>query len=324
MTANNSTNNANKKMVLGKGMAALLGGAGNLNPPPVQNENLGKNISDNIENKAQFYSPLMLDITQIEINPSQPRKVFKEKEIEELALSIKENGIIQPLIVSFNEETKKFELIAGERRYRAAKFLNLDKVPVVVKKGSKKDKLAMAIIENVQRSDLNCIEEALAYFQLMEEFQLTQEEVAKKIGKERSTIANFLRLLRLPREVTVYLQKELLSFGHAKILAGLKEDAEILRVAQMAVAKNLSVRELEVLIKGKNFSATGEKNKQGEQHNFFNEKLDIYKQKLERKTGMQIEIKSRNNGQGQVILKFKNEAEFKDIYNYILNAAQGN
>src|SRR5690606_25917532 len=133
--------------------------------------------------------------------------------------------------------------------YRASRLAGLTKIPVIVKRATKKDILVMSIIENVQRSDLNCVEEALAYYQLMNEFELTQEEVAKKIGKERSTIANFLRILKLPKDVIVQIQKELLSFGHAKILAAVSDDETVKRLANEVIAKNLSVRELEELSK---------------------------------------------------------------------------
>ena len=167
-------------------------------------------------------TPLLVDVNSIKTNPNQPRKIFKEKDLEELAESIKENGIIQPLIVA-ELENGHYELVAGERRLRAAKKIGLEQVPVVVKKATEREKMIMSIIENVQRSDLNCVEEALAYYQLMNEYKLTQEDVAKKLGKERSTVANFLRVLNLPRPVIDLLQKEILSFGHAKILASVKE-----------------------------------------------------------------------------------------------------
>src|SRR5690554_3495072 len=206
--------NKNKTAALGRGMGALLGG-----------NSLNEGPANPIGTSTPVGSPAMLNVSQIVPNKDQPRKIFKDKEIAELAASIKENGIIQPLTV--HEEGGKVILIAGERRLRAAKLAGLEQVPVVFKKATKKDVIAMAIIENVQRSDLNCVEEALAYYQLMNEFELTQEEVAKKIGKERSTIANFLRILKLPREVIQYLQREELIFGHAKVLAALKDDEKL-------------------------------------------------------------------------------------------------
>lgn len=301
------TNNG-KKMVLGKGMAALFG-------DKIQSSEF-LNHESKKESNADGGS-LLLPVVKIEINPAQPRKVFKEKEIEELAHSIKENGIIQPLIVSSNPEQKNYLLIAGERRYRAAKLLGLEFVPVIIKNASKKEQMVISIIENVQRSDLNCVEEALAYYQLMEEFKLTQEEVAKKIGKERSTIANFLRILKLPKEIVMMLQKEMLTFGHAKVLASLKDDGEMLRAAKLVVAKNLSVRELENISK-----KNGQKNSSGsigpEKNNKEDEKYFIYQQKIERKTGYQTKIKTSGTGKGIISINFNSSEEFKNIFDYLM------
>lgn len=230
-----------QKIQLGKGMAALLGGSpalGNNTDAPIEPKNETRNFET---------QPLLVDIEKIIPNKSQPRKIFKEKELIELSDSIKENGIIQPIVVV--EKEGMFEIIAGERRHRASKLAGLNKIPVIIKRATKKDILVMSIIENVQRSDLNCVEEALAYYQLMNEFELTQEEVAKKVGKERSTIANFLRLLKLPKDVIVQLQKEQLSFGHAKVLVSIGDDEHTKRLANEVISKNLSVRELKNLLK---------------------------------------------------------------------------
>ena len=172
----------------------------------------------------------------------------------------------------------------------------------------------MSIIENVQRSDLNCVEESLAYFQLMNEFELTQEEVAKKIGKERSTIANYLRILKLPKDVIVSLQKELLSFGHAKVLVSLNDDELTKRLSNEVITKNLSVRELEELAKNakKKIKPTTSGNK------YITEQYTQLKNKLEQKTGYHFDVKSKNNGAGEIMIKFSNEAEFNDIFSYLM------
>lgn len=297
---------------LGKGMAALLGSS-NMNNEVVESfTKKTQELKKETKKVVVENTPLMIDVNSIIPNKEQPRKIFKETDLLELSNSIKENGIIQPLIVSESEEAGKFILIAGERRLRASKLAKLNRVPVVVKRATKKDTLVMAIIENVQRSDLNCVEEALAYFQLMEEFNLTQEEVAKKIGKERSTIANFLRVLKLPRDVIALLQKEKLSFGHAKVLASVKETEKAKRLANMAVEEEWSVRELERNLKSKAKASSSEKN------NFYDEKMDFLKQKLESKTGFHFNLKSKKNGAGQMTIKFSNEAEFNDIFEYLM------
>lgn len=303
-----------KKMALGKGIASLLQDS---TSQTVVQQTYSQHYEQAVEKEVEIRienSPLLVDISSIKTNPNQPRKIFKEKDLEELAESIRENGIIQPLTVAEMEDGK-FELIAGERRLRAAKKAGLEQVPVILKHATDREKMIMSIIENVQRADLNCVEEALAYYQLMNEYKLTQEEVAKKLGKERSTIANFLRILNLPRPVIDFLQKELLSFGHAKVLASVKEKEDVLRLANEAVTSNWSVRELEQATKAK--KATKEVS--ARKNPFFDEKLDGFKKTLEQKTGYHFGISSGKNGSGQVILKFSNEAEFNDIYEFLLS-----
>ncbi len=299
-----------KKIALGKGIASLLQDS---TSPSIVANSYSQNFERAPEVKIEN-TPLMVDVSAIKTNPNQPRKIFKEKDLEELAESIKENGIIQPLIVA-EMENGKFELVAGERRYRAAKKIGMEQVPVVVKRATDREKMIMSIIENVQRSDLNCVEEALAYYQLMSEFKLTQEEVAKKLGKERSSVANFLRILNLPRPVIDFLQKELLTLGHAKVLAAVKEKEDIIRLANEAVASMWSVRELEQATKSKK----GIKEKAPKGNPFFDEKLDRFKKTLEQKTGYHFAITSGKNGSGQVVLKYSNEAEFNDIYEFLLS-----
>ncbi len=297
-----------KPIQLGKGMAALLG-----NTPGYKDEPAAPIEPTPAKKEVQIETqPMLVDVDKIVANKNQPRKIFKEKDLLELSESIKENGVIQPLIV--HEKDGVFEIVAGERRYRASKLAGLTKVPVVVKRATKKDVLVMSIIENVQRSDLNCVEEALAYFQLMNEFELTQEEVAKKIGKERSTIANFLRILKLPKDVIVSLQKELLSFGHAKVLVSLNDDELTKRLAKEVIAKNLSVRELEELAKN-----SKKKSKAAVQDNkFMAEQYKVLRNKLEQKTGYHFDVKAKKNGAGEILIKFSNEAEFNAIFSYLM------
>lgn len=296
------------KPQLGRGMAALLG-----NSPTAYADSPEKAAPIEPKREIQLETqPMLVDVDKIITNKAQPRKIFKEKELLELAESIKENGVIQPILVI--EKDGAFEIVAGERRYRASRLAGLTKVPVIVKRATKKDVLVMSIIENVQRSDLNCVEEALAYFQLMNEFELTQEEVAKKIGKERSTIANFLRILKLPKDVIVSLQKDLLSFGHAKILVGINDDESVKRLANEVIAKGLSVRELEELAKKNKKSAKAS----GAENKFIVEQYAQLKNKLEQKTGYHFDVKAKKNGAGEITIKFSNEAEFNDIFSYLM------
>lgn len=189
----------------------------------------------------------LVPIEQISPNPYQPRKTFNEASIEELARSVREHGIVQPLVVTRIGDNK-YRLIAGERRFRAAQKAGLVTVPVVVKETmTDSDVLQVALIENIQREDLNPIEEAYAYHQLHEEFGLTQEEISKRVGKERSTVANFLRLLRLPEPVKKLLAGGQLSMGHARAILAVDSPKKQQQLAERVVKKNLNVRQTEML-----------------------------------------------------------------------------
>lgn len=214
-----------KKTGLGRGMAALL---------PVADEGDRKNY---------FSCP----IEEIKPNKHQPRKTFANDKLEELAASIREKGIIQPLVV--RKRGTHYELIAGERRWRAAQKAGLHDVPVVIQDVSDDTALEMALIENIQREDLNAIEEAEAYHALMAQFNLAQEELAKRVGKDRSTVANSLRLLRLPAEIKQDIVEDRLAMGHARALLSL-DDADLVKKARAEILKGgLTVRDAESLIR---------------------------------------------------------------------------
>ena len=192
-------------------------------------------------------STKQIDIDLIYVNSDQPRKYFEPSELKSLALSIKQDGILQPLVVS--KQRNGYSLIAGERRLRAAKIASLNKVPVIVKEGTPEKLLRLALIENIQRSDLSIIEEARAYESLIKEFGLTQEACARKVGKDRSTIANALRILALPIEVQSDLANKKLTMGHGRALLSLEEKEKILEAREIIDKKSLSVRQTEQLCK---------------------------------------------------------------------------
>ena len=296
-----------KKIALGKGIASLI------NQTP--NDLLKASLADTQEREEENQSLSvgnnyqMVDIDRIKVNPGQPRKTFKEKELRELSTSIEESGILQPLIVS--KSKGGLDLIAGERRLRAAKMAGLKQVPVVIKSGTERDKMMMAIVENIQRSNLNCVEEALAYYRLLSEYRLTQEEVAKKLGKERSSIANFLRILKLPHPVLELLQNEELSFGHGKLLAGGKEEEMVVDLARRAVKEELSVRQLEKLLQ------KGAAERKSPDFEKFDDSLDQLRLTLEEKTGLNFAIRSKK-GRGEISIKFTSEEEFNGIYDSLL------
>lgn len=184
-----------------------------------------------------------ISVTQLRANPYQPRKHFDDDSISELAASIKEHGVIQPIIV--RAVLKGYEIIAGERRWRAAQRSGLATIPAVVRNFSDQQVMEIALIENLQREDLNAMEVAIAYQNLIDTFSMTQEELSVKVGKSRSHIANFLRLLQLPAKVKDYVSRGTLSMGHARAIAGVKKEQDILNLAERTIAEQWSVRQLE-------------------------------------------------------------------------------
>lgn len=217
-----------QRKVLGKGLSSLI-------PSGVRSEALSKKY-------------LELPVEDIITNPNQPRKLFSKESIDELAMSIEEKGIIQPLIVR-PIGGGKYELVAGERRYRAARQVGLEKVPAVVRDVEENETLELALIENIQRENLNAVEEALAYRDLLSKFQYTQDELAKRLGKDRSSIANSLRLLKLPDKIRTSLINNELSMGHARAILAVDDKDMQLKIAQDIIANGLSVRDTENLIK---------------------------------------------------------------------------
>jgi len=194
--------------------------------------------------------PMFVPISRIEPNPDQPRKDFDEKAMAELADSIREKGIIQPIIVE-RKESGGFVIIAGERRYRAAKMIGLEEVPVIIKNYGQDERLEIALIENIQRSDLNPIEEAEAYQKLIEMHNYTQDQVAKKVGKQRTTIANALRILKLPDEIKKQLSEGIITPGHARAILSLEDSIDQKELTQLIINEKLSVRDAEKLAEKK-------------------------------------------------------------------------
>ncbi|MDD5757444.1 MAG: ParB/RepB/Spo0J family partition protein [Desulfobulbaceae bacterium] len=226
------------KPSLGRGLMSLL---------PAEGENSGSSMNQpqvKIDASPYFICPIAF----IQANPYQPRKVFNPEELESLASSIKEKGILQPLVVR-KIDNNQYELIAGERRLRAAQQAGLEKVPVLVKDIAISDRLELALIENIQRENLNPLEEAEAYAQLIEEFSLTQEMVSKRVGKNRSTVANSLRILQLPDYAKESVNTGILSAGHARVLLSINDEGLVRSLHDTIVAQSLSVREAELLAK---------------------------------------------------------------------------
>ena len=231
------------KPALGRGLGALLGGN-----PPLATSAPASTISPAVAAPAPDDRERVQRVALSRVRPSplQPRKEFAPEALQELADSIREQGIVQPLIV--RERGGFFELIAGERRWRASQLLNLPEVPIIVREADDKSVLELALIENLQRENLNALEEALGYQQLGEQFKLTQEEIAIKVGKSRAAVANATRLLKLPASVQLFLRDGRISVGHAKVILGLPGEKDQLIAAERVVKEGLNVRQTEGLI----------------------------------------------------------------------------
>lgn len=248
-----------RKRGLGRGLSALIGNDAAIAPQAVQEEQPAKQQIKEEEPKVKEVikevikevevvrgGVQMMDIYQVEPDRSQPRQNFDDDKLEELTESIKQYGVLQPLIVQ--KKDGFYQIIAGERRWRAAKNAGLEQVPVIIKEYNSEEILAISLIENIQREDLSPIEEALAYKRLMEEYHLKQEAVAEKVGKSRSAIANFLRLLNLEESVQTMVAEGRLSAGHAKVLLGIDAKEKQKKLAELTVQEDLSVRQLEKMI----------------------------------------------------------------------------
>lgn len=237
-----TTNEKMRKGGLGKGIESLLGGA-NISSAV----NPASETANRVTGNQVIGAVLELEPSKILVNPNQPRKTFNKNELDELAQSIKKDGVLQPVIVS--RQGSDYILIAGERRLRASKLAGLTKIPVIVKEIQPEEYLRIALIENIQRSDLNIIEEAVAYDALIKEHGLTQEACALAVGKERSTITNTLRLLALPAEVQDDLINKKLTMGHARALLSLEQKEKIISARKIVIERELNVRQTEQLCK---------------------------------------------------------------------------
>ena len=269
---------------------------------------LGRGLSSLIGETKVEININKISISNLISNKFQPRKTFDEESLQDLTNSIKERGIIQPIIVrKSNDDSSKYEIIAGERRWLSAQKAGLHEVPVVITNADDLKSLEFAIVENVQRNDLNAIEEALGYQRLIEEFSYDQEKVAQFIGKSRSHIANFIRLLSLPEAVLKLVETKKLSPGHAKILVGLDNPES---VANKIVEKNLSVRQAENFVKI--FKTKKKPFKRSKDSN-----LQALESSIIEKIGLNILIKNKKNNTGKLILEYKDLDQLNKIIEII-------
>ena len=249
-----------------------------------------------------------IEINQIETNPFQPRTEFDETALRELAQSIKEQGVIQPVTVrklGYN----KYQLISGERRLRASKMAGLNKIPAFIRVANDEQMLELALIEIIHRENLNAIEVAISYQRLMDECSLTQEEVSEKVGKSRSAVANFLRLLKLPPEVQLAIRDGHISMGHARALININDKEEQLKLLQQIIMEEMTVRQTEEMAD----KAKGKSDKERKQTNFIPEHFKSKIKTLSQTLNTKVKVKRDIKGHGSVVIDFKDEAEFDRI-----------
>jgi len=254
-----------------------------------------------------------IDIDEITLAPHQPRQMFDPDKLAELAASIKEHGVIQPIVVR-PLQSGGYELIAGERRWRACKTLGYRKIPAVVKECRDLEASAVSLIENVQREDLNPLEEALAYHKLMDNYGLTQEEVSERVGKSRSFVANMVRLLGLPNEVKDLLASGQLNAGHARALLAIQDGKRQVAAAGKIVRLNLNVRQAESMAR----ALSQKKDKQKKREIFLDgDRIDV-EEKLKNRLGTRVKFKERAGGKGILEIHFKGEQELQRILGLLL------
>lgn len=284
-----------KKNALGRGLGALM----------EDSEPRGREIEESS-------GLIEIDIELIDANPFQPRKEFEEESLKELAASIRELGIIQPVTVRAAEEGR-FQLIVGERRFRAAGMAGLEKIPAYIRTANDQGLLEMALVENIQREDLDAIEIAISYQRLMEECSLTQDNLSERVGKKRSTISNYQRLLKLPAEVQLGIKKRDLSMGHARALVNIEDSKAQLEVFRRIIDEDLSVRKTEEIVRKINDSGALEKSEKKSSGKQGAEEYKALKDHLSEYFGTKIDLQRNEKGKGKIVIPFNSNEELERI-----------
>lgn len=280
-----------KRNALGKGLGALIEDAGN---------DQGQHVDAVNE----------IDISKIDVNPYQPRTNFNEEALGELSSSIKEIGVIQPITVRKINDNK-YQLITGERRFRAAKMAGITKIPAFIRVADDQAMLEMALVENIQREDLDAIEVAISYQRLIEECDLTQENLSGRVGKKRATISNYLRLLKLPAEIQLGIRDHKISMGHARALITIDDSEKQLKAYYRIIDEGLSVRKTEEIIRELSQQQTNKKNNKGKPE--LPEEYKQLKNHLADYFNTNIDFKRNGNGRGKIIIPFKSDDDLERI-----------
>ena len=308
---------AGKKSGLGRGLDALFPEKTvQSKPKTVKTVKEEKKVAVDTKKSSQQETSngeRMMKISMIEPNREQPRKKFDEDALQELSESIKQYGILQPLLVS--DKKDYYEIVAGERRWRAAKMAGLKEVPVVVKEFSTQEIVEISLIENIQREDLNPVEEAMAYKRLLEEFDLKQDEVAERVSKSRTAVTNSMRLLKLSERVQQMIVDDMISTGHARALLALDDEEQQYILANKIFDEKLSVRETEKLVKALK-NPKKEVKVQKQEHMFVYDNLEEH---LKNIIGTKVSVNPKANGKGKIEIEYYSEEELERIYDLIMS-----
>jgi len=282
-----------KKNALGRGLGALI------------------DVGDEQQDRNLIHSPSAVNeilIKNVSVNPFQPRTSFDEESLNELVMSVEEHGIIQPITVRRLADNS-YQLISGERRIRAAEKAGLKRIPAFVREAGDENMMELALVENIQREDLDAIEVAISYARLIEEFELTQEALGDRVGKKRATIANYLRLLNLPVEIQTAIREKKISMGHARALLAIEDKEYQLEVFSKILSQDLSVRQVESLAKKfKSVEVPSEDPEEGTRSDY-----EDLREHLSHYFGATIEFKRSNKGSGQIVIPFKSDEDLQRI-----------
>lgn len=287
-----------KKNVLGRGLAALI-------------EDAKTSTKENWE--REYTGSIEIPIEAIETNPYQPRESFNDQSIQALAQSLETNGLIQPVTVRISGENK-YQLISGERRLRASKLIGLKSIPAYIRSANDTDLLTLGLIENIQREDLNAIEIAISFNRLIEECSLTQEELSSRVGKDRSTISNYLRLMKLPEEIQIGIKTNKISMGHARSLLSIDNQNIQIKTYYKIINENLSVREVENYIKSLSEGKTPKDQQKAKTHSVSAGK---YENQLSEKLGTKVSCKQDLSGKGKIVIHFDSNDSLERIISAI-------